>query len=134
MAYNRYVILSNTGAIGGGRRLYLRLATWRAPGPPAKLRTTLNGRAYGVLGAYSQLWTFTALVQDVPASLYFSRAEVEAYGRPTTAAAARLKFQDIWGTVHDAAFAAPVDLVPALAPVMEGDEGWYELAVTLRKL
>jgi hypothetical protein len=82
MAYNQFVTL-------GAKKLYVRLATWREPGQPASGRNTLTAKTYAVIGARAKQWTFTALVQDVPATGYHSRSEVKALIDANTVAGRR---------------------------------------------
>jgi hypothetical protein len=128
MAYNQYVTL-------GAKKLYVRLATWRELTQPASGRNTLTGKAYGVIGARAKQWTFTALVQDSPSSGYHSRSEVKALLDASTVAGRTLAFTDIWAASQGNVMieGAPA-MVPELAPVMEGTDGWYSVDLTLRKL
>lgn len=128
MAYNQFVTL-------GAKKLYVRLDTWREPGQPAAGRNTLNAKTYGVIGARAKTWTFTALVQDVPATGYHSRSEAKTLIDANTVAGRTLAFTDIWGTSQgNVMIDGATVLVPELAPVMEGTDGWYSVDLTLRKL
>lgn len=133
MAINNYVILSNTGAIGGGKKLDVLLATWREPRRSISARATLTDKTYAVIGAGRTPWAFRLQVLHTPRTGYFSKAELEAYLDVTTAATALWKFQDIYGTVWDAQPVGTVELVPALAPVFEGSDAWFEADMTIRR-
>jgi hypothetical protein len=128
MAYNQFVTL-------GASKLYVRLNTWRQPGQPASGRNTLSAKSYAVIGAHAKVWTFTALVQDVPASGYHSRSAVQALLDANTVSGRTLAFTDIWGASQGNVIieGAPA-LVPELAPAMEGTDGWYSIDLSLRKV
>lgn len=128
MAYNQFVTL-------GASKLYVRLNTWRQPGQPAGGRNTLNAKTYAVIGARAKAWTFSALVQDTPASGYHSRSAFQALLDANTVSGRTLAFTDIWGVSQGNVMIDGVPaLVPELAPAMEGTDGWYSIDLTLRKV
>ena len=128
MAYNQFVTL-------GAKKLYVLLTTWRAPGQPASGRNTLNAKTYAVIGARAKMWTFSALVQDVPATGYHSRTDVQTLLDANTVSGRTLAFTDIWGTSQgNVMIDGALTLEPKLAPVMDGSDGWYSVDITLRKV
>jgi len=128
MAVNQFVTL-------GAKKLYVMLDTWREPGQPASGRNTLTAKTYAVIGARAKVWTFTAYVQDVPATGYHSRTEAKALLDANTVSGRTLAFTDIWGVSQGNVMidGAPA-MEPKLAPVMDGADGWYSVDLTLRKV
>jgi len=133
MAANQYVILSNTGAIAGGKKIYVRLATWTEPTRGVRARPTLSDKSYGVLSAGRAPWVFTILAAATAWSGYFTKDEILAYYNAATAASFLWKFQDIWGSVYDVVPDGAIAFKPALAPVMDGADGWFEGELRLRR-
>jgi hypothetical protein len=128
MAYNQFVTL-------GAKKLYVRLNTWREPGAPASGRNTLSAKTYAVIGARARVWTFTALVQDSPATGYHSRTEAKTLLDANTVSGRTLAFTDIWGVSQGNVMIDGVSvLTPELAPAMEGTDGWYSVDFSLRKV
>jgi len=133
VAVNQYVILSNTGNIAGGKKIYVRLNTWVETARSVNSRATLSDKSYGVLSAGRPAWVFTILAAATAWSGYFTKDEILAYYNSTTASTFLWKFQDIFGNVIDAMPEGTIAFRPALAPVLDGADGWFEAEMRLRR-
>lgn len=127
------MIVSNTGAIGGGKKIYVRLSTWTEPARGVTARPTLTDKSYGVMNAGRVPWVFTILAAATPITGYFSKDEILAYYNASAASTFLWKFQDIWGSTYDVIPDGAIAFKPSLAPVMDGADGWYEAEMRLRR-
>lgn len=136
MAFNQYVILSNTGALAGGKRLYVLFESYQDQiTQKRKTQLTLNAKTFTSMGARGRDIAFKALIQHTPSdAAYFSKAQFEAYRDGLTIALNKFKFQDIYGTQMDVVFSDLPDLRPEMSPILEGADGWWSAEVKLVKL
>lgn len=132
---NSYIILSNTGAIGGGKRVRILANTWRmASGRDVTPDITLNAKRYAPIDIDLPIYAVDVLVRGTESdSNYFSLSALRAVRFGSTAANRRLKFQDPFGTVHDALWVSAWDPAPALANNLDGSDGWYGLTIRLEE-
>lgn len=132
---NSYIILSNTGAIGGGKRVRILADTWRmASGRDVTPEITLNAKRYAPIDIDLPVYTVNVLVRETESdSNYFSLSGLRAVRFGSTAASRRLKFQDPFGTTHDALWVSAWDPAPALANNLDGSDGWYGLTIRLEE-
>lgn len=102
---NAYVILSNTGSIGTGKKLRVIEESYQhEPQRRTSERDTLTGKLVQSLGVHGYAVSFTALVhRSSPPTGYASYADVEAWFAANTISGASFKFQDVYGTVTDVA-------------------------------
>lgn len=102
---NAFVILSNTGAIGTGKKLRVVEESYQyEPARATAERKTLTGRIVQSIGVHVPAWSFTALVHRAsPPAGYASLADVEAWFAAQTVSGNAFKFQDVYGTAFDVA-------------------------------
>jgi len=130
---NSYIILSNTGAIGGGKRVRILANTWRmASGRDVTPEITLNAKRYAPVDIDLPVYAFGAYVRETESdSNYFSLSALRAVRFGSTAASRKLKYQDPYGTTRDVLWTSLWDPTPALPSALDGAEGWYTITITL---
>lgn len=134
MAY-AYVILSSTGAIGGGKRVRLYQQSYRqSSGSDIAPELTLNAKRYAPIDVDLPRHSFDAYVRETESDAnYFSLSGLRAVRFGTTAASRRLKFQDPFGVVHDVLWTSQWDPSAALPATLDGAEGWYTIRIALEE-
>lgn len=102
---NAFVILSNTGAIGTGKKLRVVEESYQPePVRATTERKTLTGRTVQSIGVHVPAWSFTAFVHcSSPPTGYAALADVEAWFAAQTVSGNQFKFQDVYGVVYDVA-------------------------------
>ena len=130
---NAYVILSNTGAIGGGKRIRLYQQTYRqTSGLQIAPEITLNAKRYAPVDIDLPTYTFSAYVRETESDgNYFSLSGLRAVRFGSTAASRKLKYQDPYGTTRDVLWTSSWDPAPALPSALDGADGWYTITITL---
>lgn len=132
MAY-AYIILSGTGAIGGGKRVRVFQQSYRqTSGTQIATEITLNAKRYGALDIDLPAYTMDCYVREAESDTnYFSLSALRAIRFASTVAARKLKYQDPYGTTRDVLWTSTWDPAPALPALMDGAEGWYLASITL---
>jgi hypothetical protein len=130
-----YIILSSTGAIGGGKRVRIYAATYRASsGGDIQTEITLNAKRYGPIDVDLPTYTLDVLVRHTESdSNYFSLSTLRAVRFGSTAATRKLKYQDPFGAVHDVLWTSAWSPAPALANNLDGSDGWYTMTIRLEE-
>lgn len=132
---NAYWIISNTGAIGGGKRVRVELSTLR-PETGEDMPTTpvSNAKVSAVMDSGIKAWSIRAHVRATETdALYFTLAELDAIRNNPSAAARKLKVQLHDATIIDALWTAAWRPVPALGNTIDGTDGWHFIYLTVVK-
>lgn len=136
MAVNSFVLISNTGSLGGALKLAIVQDSWRVWTEDSEVFTGLDGGTTIGIGARTGKlrWTFTGLVQKVGASGYVSLdgsgQTVFQWAASTTAAQRLLKFQDVFGAAYDVVWKTGFKPVPVTGG-MHGTAEWHRINVEL---
>lgn len=125
---NQYIIVSNTGAIGGGKRVRVLLAQIGTPrGFERPEDITLNLKLYTAIQPDTERLVYRAQFRETESdALYFSKADLASVRFNATASANKLKVQDVFGVVRDMIWMSAWNPQPALGTTVDGSEGWFE--------
>lgn len=101
-----YVVLSNTGNIGGGKKMSVEsweTSPYAMPDTPSETEGTLDGSTVQSIGVGKLRWTFVAfVVHGGEATGYATADDVRSWFTGNSLATSILKFQDMYDTtVYD---------------------------------
>jgi hypothetical protein len=130
-----YIILSNTGAIGGGKRIRVIKDSWGDPsGQDMPELATLSNKVLTALDMDIDATTINVFARHTESdALYFTLAELKAIRKAPTAAARKLKFQDPLGVVTDVIWTNQWNRTYLMGPYIDGTSGWASVSLRLVK-
>lgn len=133
---NPYWIISNTGAIGGGKRVRIWLATLRPlSGDDMPVISVSNSRKLAAMDDDTERLSVQAYARVVETdALYWNLDELKAIRRNPSAAARKLKVQLQDGTtIWDALWVTAWAPKTAFGTTIDGTEGWWSMDIELVK-
>jgi hypothetical protein len=132
---NDYIILSTTGAIGGGKRIRVFKDTWTPiRGQDMPELPTVSGKVLTALDMDIPVQTVTAYARYTESdSLYWTLYEIETIRMGATAALRKLKYQDPLGVVIDALWTNQFTSTGLMGPYIDGTDGWRSVSLRLVK-
>jgi hypothetical protein len=131
----QYIIVSNTGAIGGGKRVRVLLAQMRTPrGFDRPENITNNNKLFTAIQPDTRRFSYRLQFRETESdALYFSKADLESMRMNAAASSNKLKLQDPFGTVHDVIWMTLWDPETAMGSTVDGADGWFEQTVTFTR-
>lgn len=133
---NPYWIISNTGSIGGGKRVRIWLGTLRPnAGDEMPIVSVSNARKLAAMDDDTERLRVQAFARHTEAdALYWNLAELKNIRRNSSAAARKLKVQLEDGTtVWDAFWTTAWQPTPALGSTVDGADGWWAIDIEIVK-
>lgn len=132
---NDYIILSNTGAIGGGKRIRVIKETWGDPsGADMPELVTLSNKVLTALDMAVDVTTINAFARHTETdALYFTLAELRSMRLAATAALRKLKYQDVLGAITDVIWTNQWNPARIMGPYVDGTSGWAAIPLRLVK-
>ncbi len=132
---NDYIILSNTGAIGGGKRIRVIKESWSDPsGQDMPELATLSNKVLTALDMAIDVTTINAFARHTESdALYFTLAELKTMRTAATAALRKLKYQDVLGVVTDVIWTNQWLPTRIMGPFVDGTSGWATISLRLVK-